>query len=48
MAQQRCDSRTAFNLLRTASQGRNVKLRTVAAQIVSSLQRDVPGGSRGR
>jgi GAF domain-containing protein len=48
MAQQRCDSRTAFNLLRTASQGRNIKLRDVAGQIVSSLERDVPGGRRGR
>jgi GAF domain-containing protein len=48
MAQQRCDSRTAFGLLRTASQGRNMKLRDIAAQIVAGLERDVPGGRRGR
>jgi GAF domain-containing protein len=48
MAQQRCDSRTAFGILRTASQGRNIKLRDIAAQIIAGLERDVPGGRRGR
>jgi GAF domain-containing protein len=48
MAQERCDARTAFDLLRTASQGRNMKLRAVAAQIVAGVARDVAGGRRGR
>lgn len=43
MAQQRCDARTAFELLRKASQGRNIKLRDVAAGIVAAVQRRVPG-----
>jgi GAF domain-containing protein len=34
MAEQRCDSRRAFELLRSASQRRNVKLRVVAQGIV--------------
>jgi GAF domain-containing protein len=37
MAQQRCSSETAFGILRTASQGRNVKLRTIAADIVRAV-----------
>jgi GAF domain-containing protein len=37
MAQQRCDSRTAFDLLRKASQGRNTKLREVAAIVVAGV-----------
>jgi AmiR/NasT family two-component response regulator len=37
MAQNRCDAATAFGLLRTASQNRNVKLRVVASDIVDSL-----------
>lgn len=49
MAQQRCDDRTAFDLLRAASQARNVKLRDVAAQIVAAVNRAVPGAPpRGR
>ncbi len=37
MAQNRCDAATAFGVLRTASQNRNVKLRIVAADIVRAL-----------
>lgn len=48
MAQQRCDARSAFALLRQASQGRNVKLREVAAGIVASLERGSPSERRGR
>jgi hypothetical protein len=42
MAQQRCSSPVAFEILRSASQGRNVKLRTIAADIVRAV-----GGSEG-
>jgi GAF domain-containing protein len=38
MAQQRCDSRAAFDLLRKASQGRNTKLRDVAALILAGVE----------
>jgi AmiR/NasT family two-component response regulator len=48
MAQQQCSTEVAFELLRKASQGRNVKLRDVAAQIVSSVQRRSPGQRDGR
>jgi GAF domain-containing protein len=48
MAQQRCDPRTAFDLLRQASQHRNIKLRDVAAQIVGNVGRDSPGAPSGR
>jgi hypothetical protein len=37
MAQQRCTAEQAFEILRTASQNRNVKLRHVAADIVTGL-----------
>jgi GAF domain-containing protein len=37
MAQQRCSSGVAFDILRSASQGRNVKLRTIAADIVRAV-----------
>jgi GAF domain-containing protein len=37
MAQQRCSSAAAFEILRRASQGRNVKLRTIAADIVHAV-----------
>lgn len=37
MAQQRCSSTVAFDILRTASQGRNVKLRIIAADIVEAV-----------
>ncbi len=39
MAQQHCDAQAAFNLLRRASQGRNVKLREVAASVVAGVAR---------
>jgi GAF domain-containing protein len=48
MAQQRCNAEAAFELLRQASQGRNIKLRDVAAQIVASVQRRAPGQREGR
>ncbi|MCO7220917.1 ANTAR domain-containing protein [Klenkia sp. PcliD-1-E] len=37
MAQQRCSAADAFGILRTASQGRNVKLRAIAADIVEAV-----------
>jgi AmiR/NasT family two-component response regulator len=37
MAQQRCTSDEAFDMLRRASQSRNVKLRDVAAGIVTGI-----------
>ncbi len=40
MGQQRCTARTAFGLLRTASQHRNLKLRDIAAGIVAGIERD--------
>lgn len=48
MGQQRCGPDTAFDLLRQTSQHRNLKLRDVAAQIVSSVQRGGAEKSRGR
>lgn len=48
MAQQRCDAPTAFDLLRSASQSRNVKLRDVAAQIVEGLSPNQSGSRPGR
>jgi transcriptional regulator with GAF, ATPase, and Fis domain len=48
IAQQRCSVQDAFALLRQASQGRNIKLRDVAAQIVASAQRQQPGRAGGR
>lgn len=43
VAQQDCSVQDAFDLLRKASQGRNMKLRDVAAQIMESAQRRQPG-----
>ncbi len=37
MAQNRCDAETAFEILRKASMGRNVKLREVAADMVQRV-----------
>jgi GAF domain-containing protein len=37
MAQNRCDAERAFDILRRASQGRNVKLRDVAQGVVDSV-----------
>jgi GAF domain-containing protein len=47
MAQQRCSAEQAFAVLRSASQNRNMKLRTVAAGIVGSLQQHAPHDGRG-
>ena len=41
MAQNRCDASAAFQILRSASQGRNVKLREVAEDIVAAVSRSV-------
>jgi ANTAR domain/GAF domain len=37
MAQQRCDADTAFDILRRGSQNRNIKLRDLAAEIVTEV-----------
>ena len=37
MAQQRCGAAAAFDILRRASQNRNVKVRDLAAEIVSNV-----------
>lgn len=37
MAQNRCDAEEAFNVLRRASQGRNVKVRDLAKDLVASV-----------
>lgn len=42
MAQERCTSTRAFAILRTASQDRNVKLRDIARQIVTSVSGGPP------
>lgn len=42
MAEQRCDAKTAFERLRATSQGRNQKLRDIAAQIVASCTHAAP------
>lgn len=39
MAQQRCSAHAAFELMRSASQGRNIKWRDVAAGIVAGMNR---------
>ncbi|PYF98353.1 GAF domain-containing protein [Georgenia satyanarayanai] len=43
MGQNRCDAEEAFAILRTASQHRNVKLRTVAQEIVTAVSRGSSG-----
>lgn len=49
MGQNRCDADHAFGLLRAASQNRNVKLRTVAAEIVAAVSGKPPiPGPNGR
>jgi GAF domain-containing protein len=45
MAQNRCDADEAFNILRRASQGRNVKVRDLALQLVASVSNG-PGPNR--
>jgi AmiR/NasT family two-component response regulator len=42
MTQQRCGAEQAFAVLRATSQNRNIKLRTVAAEIVASIQQHAP------
>ena len=42
MAQERCTQGRAFDLLRSASQSRNVKLRDIAAAIVTSVSGEPP------
>jgi AmiR/NasT family two-component response regulator len=42
MTQQRCSAEQAFAVLRATSQNRNIKLRTVAADIVASIQQHAP------
>lgn len=44
MGQQQCTAEDAFDLLRRASQHRNVKLRELAAQIVAGVSRKKPAG----
>ncbi|MEU4287240.1 GAF and ANTAR domain-containing protein [Kribbella sp. NPDC026596] len=46
MGQQKCDSRTAFELLRRHSQNTNRKLRDVAADIITRLTGQPPVDSR--
>ncbi|MDQ3899986.1 MAG: GAF and ANTAR domain-containing protein [Actinomycetota bacterium] len=50
MAQQRCGAAAAFAILRRASQNRNVKLRQLAAEIVSQVsgKPPEPGGFQAR
>ncbi len=42
MAQQRCDADAAFDILRRASQNRNIKLRDLAAEIVTAVSGKSP------
>ena len=42
MGQNRCGAESAFNVLRSTSQNRNVKLRTVATEIVTTVGRAEP------
>jgi AmiR/NasT family two-component response regulator len=42
MAQERCTQARAFEILRTASQNRNVKLRDIASAIVTSVSGEPP------
>lgn len=42
MAQQRCSASAAFAILRSASQGRNRKLRDLAADLVTAVSRQAP------
>lgn len=46
MAQQRCDASAAFDLLRRASQNRNIKLRDMAAAIITSVSGKPPEPGR--
>lgn len=42
MGQNRCDADVAFGVLRTASQNRNVKLKVVAAEIITAVSSKAP------
>jgi AmiR/NasT family two-component response regulator len=42
LAQERCTQARAFEMLRTASQNRNVKLRDIASAIVTSVSGEPP------
>jgi GAF domain-containing protein len=42
MGQNRCDANAAFNVLRRASQNRNIKLRQVAADLVEAVSGHPP------
>ena len=42
MGQNRCDAEVAFGVLRTASQNRNVKLKVVAAEIITAVSKKPP------
>ncbi len=42
MSQQRCTADEAFDVLRAASQNRNIKLRDIAAAVVASTREDAP------
>jgi GAF domain-containing protein len=42
MGQQRCNATEAFDLLRKASQGRNLKLATIAAELITSITGEPP------
>jgi ANTAR domain/GAF domain len=46
MGQNRCDADTAFAVLRAASQNRNIKLRVVAAEILTAVSKKVPTQGR--
>jgi GAF domain-containing protein len=43
MAQRRCDPDVAFATLRTISQRRDIKLRTVTAELVAAIHSPSPG-----
>ncbi|SEG87251.1 GAF domain-containing protein [Actinacidiphila yanglinensis] len=45
MGQQRCTAQKAFEVLRAASQHRNIKLRDLCAELVASITGEPPGSS---
>lgn len=46
MGQSRCDADVAFGMLRKASQNRNVKLRVVAAEIITAVSHKAPSNGQ--
>ncbi len=48
MAQQHCDAEAAFGILRRASQNRNVRLRELAAEIVTAVSGKTPSRALSR